>query len=138
MAKAAVLWLRDRGVLSDAPSKRQRGSSTETPLEAAGIPQAKSLPEQVHDLGMDLGLKMQPKWVLRPSTLPSGQSLDGANRFFDCHAEFDERDTMLNEVLRGRVGEVKNCLGQKKAKESCCELVLPILEEIRRRRFAMI
>ena len=131
-------------MMSD-PEKRRRRTSSEGSITGTGLtgimeilPKEKSLPEQVHQLGMTLGLKVQPKWAVRPSVLPSGQPLDNGSPFYDCHAEFDKRDTMVEECLRGRVGEVKHCLGQKKAKEACCERVLPILEEIKKRRLAAV
>lgn len=132
-AKSAVSWLRDKGAMSDGVEKRLRRTPSADP-NPVNAPFSKSLPEQVRQLGMTLGLKLQPKWVLTPSTLPSGEPIASGSPFYDCHAEFDERDTIVEKRLRGAVGEVKHCLGQKKAKEACCELVIPVLEDIKRKR----
>lgn len=135
-AKAAVLWLRSQGITIAAVEKRPRNeSSAESVTEDAAGP--KSLPEQVHQLAATLGLKVQPRWVLKPSTLPSGQPIVSGSPFYDCHAEFDKRDMIVEERLRGAIGEAKHCLGRKKAKEACCELVIPVLEGIKRKRLGL-
>lgn len=140
-AKAAVTWLRNEGLLNAPAEKRRRESGDESTTGIAGtgddLTKGKSIREQVHQLVATLGFQ-QPRMVAKPSTLPSDQSPGAGGRFYDCHAVFDERDTLMEETLRGPLGQVKNCSGQGKAKEACCERVLPILEEIKRKRLTSL
>lgn len=138
-ARAAVLWLRSEGLLSYPADKQQRRMSPEgsATIKSEDSPNSKSLAEQVHKLVQELGLK-SPKFDLRRSTLRSGQPLEDSSHFYDIHAEFDERDWIIEPSLRGHKGEVKHCLGQKRAKEECCALIVRVLQGVRVKRLASV
>lgn len=144
VAKVAVMWLRKEGVMTHSANRYKRRTSSQGSITGAGItgimqftPKEKCLPEQLHRLVQELGLK-SPKWLLSKSTLPSSEPIDSNITLYDMHAEFDERDTIMEAGLRGRKGEVKHCHGQKKAKEECCRRVVPLLEVIKAKRLALL
>ena len=137
MARAAVLWLRGEGLMSQIAEKKQWQTSSED--STTGLSErvlGRTFPEQVHHLVQELGFKSQPRFVVTPAALPSGQQGESAGAFCDVHCLFDERDCEGEELLRAKLGEVRGCLGKVKAKEACCERVVPVLEEVKRKRLS--
>ncbi|KAH9823759.1 hypothetical protein Tdes44962_MAKER04503, partial [Teratosphaeria destructans] len=157
-AREAVLWLRSQGadvraaqvLPTPACKKRKQTGTPPQVIEAdenfTGSTQAltevdvnaigsDSLPQRVHNMVALLGFT-QPAWDTKPSLPPPGtlardQSLGG---FVDMACVFIAKDAEKEPRLAGRIGEVKNVYGRKKAKEMCCLEVLRVLEGIKQSR----
>lgn len=147
-AMEAVQWLRKEGKLSDSVSKRRKSdgpsmtlapgdtglTQTVQQLEvkaentAPRVPSTKSLPQQVHDAALRLGLTEQPAFPT--------QQLEGS--FVNMWATFNPNDAKKESILAGEVCRVGPVFGKKAAKEECCRELLKLLDEIERNRQSLI
>ena len=135
-AQSAVIWLRIQGKLEETSEKKRRTSNSAGEAQTqAGSNDSSSVAQRVHELTAALGF-LQPRWETTPSTGSSGQTVNGTGAFIDMAAHFNERDVRHEPRLQGPIGQVRHCFGKQKAKQACCELVLPVLEAIKRDRLA--
>jgi hypothetical protein len=138
-AKLAVEWLRREGHLE----MRTMRPRTEPNLLHTGPTQAiatvamdKEPPtkpmrfrQRVYELTASLGFQ-------QPTCQPTLSVMHGVpgGSFYDAESIFKAIDVEREPALAGPIGRVQHVHGKDNAKEACSERVLPVLEEIKRRR----
>ncbi|KAK3062252.1 hypothetical protein LTS18_004516 [Coniosporium uncinatum] len=130
-AREAVLWLRAKGEMPDSgPPKKKKQKVTGRAITAlpsqqeADAKKEKSYGQRVNELCVELGLGM-PEYRFSADARAAG--------FLSGGAWF-----LQSPLVPSPVGEVRNVVGRKKAREECAKGLVRFLEELRAERLRTI